>query len=90
MSEDTVKKPSLSILSNKRLNEIKEVLIRRYGSENIDATINDICEIMKFDHDYAKNKYTQEKGRKNAEYMRRKAQELGTTQYQLFKKGSKV
>lgn len=88
MSEEG-KKPSLSILSNKRLNEIKQALIQR-GMVDVDGAIADICEIMKFNPDYAKGKYTPESGQRFMQWQRKRVAELGINQSQYRKGGAKT
>ena len=89
MDSDAVehkKSNSLSVLSMKRLNEIRQALINIYGEDHIDDAIKHIVDIMKFNPDYRKGMYTKEKGQKMAEYKRRKAAEQGKSIYEVFSK----
>ncbi len=67
-----------SVMSKKRLQEIRQLL---EGNEisNIDDIMKGICEIMKFNPDYAKNKYTPERNQKHQEWRYKKAEELGVS-----------
>jgi hypothetical protein len=69
MSENN-NKPSLSILSNKRLKEIKTELtyIKDFTIEDkLDDIINIICQVMKFSPDYSK--YRVQNAKLNAEKL---------------------
>lgn len=84
--ETSSKKPSICVMSLKRIDEIKQILVAKYGADNIDETMKEICERIQFDPNYRKGLYTKERGQKTVEYMRNKSKETGMTQYQLFKK----
>ena len=71
------KKPTNSTMSKKRLNDIKNVIKDKYGDDDIDDTINKICEIMKFDPDVAT--YNKDKGRKYMDWRKKRAEQLGIT-----------
>jgi hypothetical protein len=85
MSEDQ-KKPTLSILSNKRLKQIEDVLRNYIDTDQVDEVIDKICLIMKFNSDYKKGKYTPEIGKKFVEWQRKRVAELGINQSQ-YRKG---
>lgn len=72
-------KPTLSILSNKRLSEIKACLIKHYGDEKIDEVIEEICEIMRFNPDYRKGLYNPAHKERAAKWRERKAAEYGVS-----------
>jgi hypothetical protein len=84
MAEETKKTPSVSLMSKKRLEEIKDAIIARYGEEDIDELIEEICEIMKFDRD--RKTYTPDKGKKFMEWRKKRAEELGISDNE-YRKG---
>lgn len=79
-----VKKPQVSIMSKKRLDEIKNTIIAKYGEDGIDDIIENICNIMKFNPE--KSTYTPEKGQKFMEWRKKRAEELGISDYD-YRKG---
>ena len=74
------KLPTLSILSRKRFNEIKEVASDFIVDEQQqEAFLSRLCEIMKFDPE--RGTYTTEKGKRTSEYRKSKANEYGVSLY---------
>jgi len=70
-----VKKPSTSVLSLKRLEEIKRMLEERDVS-NVNDIISQICEIMKFDPNYRKGLYKPENREAVRAWREKKSKEL--------------
>jgi hypothetical protein len=86
MSEE--KKATTSVLSLKRLNKIHDTLKEYMDDTDVDEVIERICEIMKFDPNYAKGRYTPESGKRFVEWQKKRVQELGVTQGQ-YRRGIK-
>jgi len=63
-----IKKPSSCVMSLKRINQIKEIMIRYYGEKDVDKVIHEICEAINFNPDYAKGRYTPEIGKRFTEW----------------------
>ena len=78
MSEET-KKPTVSILSNKRLNAIRTTLLEFMTEDDVTKAIEKICDIMKFNPDYAKSMYNPKKYESIQLWRNKKAQELGVS-----------
>jgi len=85
MSQET-KKPSSCVMSLKKLNQVKDVLIRYYGENNVENVIDEICQTINFDPNYSKGRYTPEIGKRFVEWQQRRVDELGITQSQ-YRKG---
>jgi hypothetical protein len=68
-----------SLMSKKRFNEIKELLINTYGIERLNDTLEKICEIMHFDPEAST--YTPNKGKKIMANRKKRAEELGVSTY---------
>lgn len=90
-------KPTLSILSNKRLADIKACLVKHYGEDKIDEVIEEICEIMRFNPDYRKGLYNPAHKERAAKWRERKAAEHGVSvsmvangKYKLYPKKAEV
>ena len=81
MTEETPKTPVISIMSRKRLGEIRDAVKMQYGTEGIDELMNKICEIMKFDP--TKKTYTKEKGQKMLERRKELSEKTGLSTYVL-------
>jgi hypothetical protein len=77
MADETPKKSNVSLMSKKRLSEIKDAIVMRHGEDGIDELMNQICEIMKFDP--GKKTYDPEKGKYFMEWRKKRAEELGVT-----------
>ena len=77
--EESIRKPTLSIMSNRRLNAIKEALISRYGEEEIEKTMSEICEIIKFNKDYRKASHNPAHKERASKWRERKAEEYGVS-----------
>ena len=79
--KENKKLSSNSTLSKKRYDEIKERLSAVYGTEHIDNVMFIIRDIMNFDPSISM--YTPEKGKKDIEWRKKKAQEQGITTYMI-------
>jgi len=77
MNEET--KPTISVMSKKRLEQIKEMLSSYLQESEVEEAISKICEIMKFSPDYAKHRYSAEMNKKHQEWRYKKAEELGVS-----------
>ncbi len=82
MNDASVKKPTLCIMSLKRLNSIKTILENKYGPDHINDVMQEICQAINFNPDYAKGRYTPDLGRKHGEWQKNRAAELGISQFQ--------
>lgn len=76
------RKPSASVMSKKKLNEIGDALKELITDEAmLTLAMERICEIMKFDPN--EKRYTKEMGKRTVAWRQKKAQELGVTTYEL-------
>lgn len=72
--------PSMSIMSKKRYHEIEEILSSLIKNpEEHSLAMSKICEIMKFDPN--RNTYTPKVKENNANWRKKRAEELGVSIY---------
>ena len=78
MADELPTYTATSVMSKKRLAEIREHLSNLYGQEKLDEAIIGICRIMKFNP--TQNTYNPRKGQLVKEY-RERCKALGVTPY---------
>ena len=79
-----VKKPTTVVMSKKKYQEIKIRLNNLFDEDTVDKMLKELSEVLKFDPDVGI--YNKEKGQKFMEWRKKRAEELGISDYD-YRKG---
>lgn len=79
-----VKKPTTVVMSKKKYQEIKIRLTNLFDEDTVDKMLKELSEVLKFDPDVGI--YNKEKGQKFMEWRKKRAEELGISDYD-YRKG---